>query len=103
MSRNERVREAAFRAIDEVNLQLPKEQQIERSLDTVLFGESGNLDSMGLISLLVAVEEEIEKEFHVMINLAVGESAMSEKASPLSTIATLLSHISKLLEANASV
>jgi len=103
MLKNERIHEVVFRAIDEVNLQFSKEQQIERSLDTVLFGESGNLDSLGLISLLVAVEEEIEKEFHVMVNLAVDESAMSEKASPLSTIATLISHISELLEANVSV
>jgi len=103
MLKNERIREAVFRAIDEVNQQLSKEQQIGKSVDTVLFGNSGNLESLGLISLLVAVEEEIEKEFHVTINLAVDESAMSEEASPLSTIATLLSHISKLLEANASV
>ena len=103
MTINERVAHAVFSAVDEINQQLSKEHQVEKSLDTVLFGESGNLDSLGLLSLLVAVEQEIETEFHVTINLTVDESAMSEEFSPFRVIGALTSHISEFLVANANV
>ena len=102
---NERILESLFRAIDEVNQHLPQEQQVEKFADTVLVGESGNLDSLGLISLLVAVEQAIEKEFRLMIdmtgvilNLTGNGSAQPKENMPLHTVATLVSHISELLE-----
>ena len=48
-----------YQAIDEVNLQLPPDQQVGRSEHTVLLGEDGGLDSLAFLNLIVATEEAI--------------------------------------------
>ncbi len=40
-----------FEVVDELNEQLPKDKRLEQSLNTVLFGETGTLDSLGLQSV----------------------------------------------------
>lgn len=89
-----------FSAVDEINQQLAKEQKLEKSIGTVLFGESGKLDSLGLVNLIVSTEQKIEEEFGVVITLA-DERAMSQKNSPFRTIGTLADYISLLLKENA--
>ncbi len=56
--------------------------------DTVLFGDQGVLDSMGLVTLIVAVEQSIEDNLDVSVSLA-DEKAMSQANSPYQTVATL--------------
>lgn len=85
-----------FTSIDEINNILPNEQQLEKSNDTVLFGDSGKLDSIGLINLIVAIEERIQDEFDMFITLA-DERAMSQKSSPFKTIGSLVDYIVILL------
>lgn len=97
MTKNERIIQAIFSAVDEVNQQLPKEQQLEKSIDTVLFGQSGRLDSLGLVNLIVTTEQRIEEEFGVPITLA-NERAMSQNNSPFKTIGTLADYTALLLE-----
>ncbi len=77
-----------------------EETNIDSSVNgrTELFGESGLLDSVGLVSLVVAVEQTIEDEFGVIVSLA-DERAMSQKKSPYRTIATLAAYAQKLLDA----
>ena len=83
-------------SIEEFNRQLENEDQLEKSTDTVLFGENGKLDSLGLINLVVAVEQNIEDEFDVTITLA-DERAMSQETSPFRTVGTLTDYIEMLL------
>jgi acyl carrier protein len=52
-----------FAAIDEINQQLPKEQQLSKSLNTVLFDGMGSLDSLGFINFIVVIEQKVESEF----------------------------------------
>ena len=85
-----------FTSIDEINKILPNEQQLEKTNDTILFGDSGKLDSIGLINLIVAIEERIQDEFDVLITLA-DERAMSQKSSPFKTIGSLVDYIVILL------
>ena len=84
-------------SIKEINEQLPQEQQLGQSTKTVLFGKGGELDSLGLINLVVAVEQNIEDEFDVTITLA-DERAMSQKRSPFKTVGTLTNYIEILLK-----
>ncbi len=56
--------------------------------DSVLFGKDGALDSMGLVTLIVAVEQAIEDRFGAAAGLA-DEKAMSQAKSPYRTVATL--------------
>jgi acyl carrier protein len=63
--------------------------------DTLLFGESGLLDSVGLVSLIVAVEQEIENDLGVSVVLA-DERAMSQANSPFRTLGALAEYASTL-------
>ncbi len=101
MTNNERIIQTIFNAVDDINQLLIEEQQLEKSIGTVLFGKSGELDSQGLVNLIVAIEQKIEEEFEVPITLA-DEKAMSQKNSPFRTIGTLADYISLLLEENTN-
>lgn len=56
--------------------------------DTALFGAQGILDSMGLVSVVIAVEQAIEEKYGVTVGLA-DEKALSQKNSPYRTVTTL--------------
>ena len=49
-----RITAAIFQAIDIVNQGRAPAQQIEKSLDTTLRGEDAQVDSLGLVNLIVA-------------------------------------------------
>ena len=93
---NERVLQVLYRAVDRVNEQLPDERQLDKTPQTILFGKNGRLDSLGLVSFIVEVEQELEDEFGVGITLA-DERAMSQKNSPFLTLQTLEEYISLVL------
>ena len=93
---NEKVLQVIFGAIDEINEQCPEGQRLTKSVNTVLFGEGGKLDSLGLVSLIVATEQKIEEEFDRSLTLA-DEQAMSQKTSPFRTVSTLSAYISTRL------
>ncbi len=60
----------------------------ELSGDTQLFGEDGVLDSMGLVSLVIAVEQAIEDSLGKTVSLA-DEKALSQAKSPYRSVAFL--------------
>ena len=97
MNNNEKVQKAIFSAIEEINTQLPNEEELEINNDSVLYGSKGKLDSLGLINLVVAIEQNIEDDFDITITLA-DERAMSQEHSPFRTIKTLTDYIEILLE-----
>ena len=61
-----------------------------------LFGETGLLDSVGLVSLVVALEQEIEDQFGEQVSLA-DERALSQRHSPYRTVSTLADYAAGLL------
>jgi acyl carrier protein len=58
------------------------------SSETELFGGKSSLDSLGLVTLIVALEQNIEDELGIAITIA-DEKAMSLKNSPFRTISSL--------------
>jgi D-alanine--poly(phosphoribitol) ligase subunit 2 len=56
--------------------------------ETRLYGRQGALDSLGLVSLIVALEQALEDEFQVTVALA-DERALSQTQSPFRTIRSL--------------
>ena len=66
--------------------------------ETRLFGKEGLLDSMGLVSLIVAVEQEIEDRHGTSVALA-DERALSQSSSPYRTIGTLAEYAAAGLQA----
>ena len=65
--------------------------------DTRLFGERGIFDSLGLVSLIVGVEEGLWDQFGKEVSLA-DERALSRKRSPFRSIGTLAEYAHELLD-----
>jgi acyl carrier protein len=68
----------------------------EFSGDTVLLGGGATLDSLGLVSLVISVEQAIEDEFGINISLA-DERAMSQTRSPYRTVGSLAEYTTRLI------
>jgi len=96
ISNQERILQAIYNAVDEVNEQLPKGKKLDKASDTVLFGRPGKLDSLSLVSLIVAVEQNIHDEFGIDVTLA-DDRALSQRNSPFRTIGALSEYIALLL------
>ena len=96
MTERDKILKSIYDAVDEVNEQLPEGQTLEKSPNTVLLGESGKLESIDLVNILVATEENVEETFGIPISIT-DERAVSEKNSPFTTIETLCNFISNLL------
>ncbi|MDR4484794.1 MAG: hypothetical protein R3B95_16560 [Nitrospirales bacterium] len=99
MSVNEKVVDAVFEAVDEVNQQLSEEEKIEKSLDTPLTGEKASLESLNFVTFIVAAEEKIEQRLGVVISLAA-EMEASEMEATFQTIGTLVDYVSEALKSN---
>ena len=92
VDQREKVHEALFAVVDRLNKELPERQRLEPSLETVLIGKGGSLDSLGLVSFLASTEEVVEDTFSTHVTL-VDDSAMSSEGTPFRTIGTLADHI----------
>jgi len=99
LEKRKTIEKLIFNSIEEINEQLPLEQQLTQSTKTVLFGKDGKLDSLGLVTLLVLIEQNIEDEFDLSITIA-DERAMSQKHSPFRTVGILADYIDMLLKEN---
>ncbi len=69
----------------------------EFSEETILFGKDGGLDSMGLVTLIVAVEQALEDRYEKAAGLA-DEKAMSQARSPYRSVASLARYAVEELE-----
>ena len=86
-----------YDAVDEINDDLPPEKRIEKSESTELFGESGKLNSLAFVRLIIVTEEKVQEKLGVDITLA-DKKALSQKNSPFRTIKSLTEYISNLLK-----
>jgi acyl carrier protein len=94
------IRLLIYEAIAELNEDLPDDKQLAKQPDTPLFSKSGKIDSLGLVRLIVAIEQKIEEYLGQGIMLA-DEKAFAQKISPFKTVATLESYILRLLKEGA--
>ena len=85
---------AIYEAIDELNPQLDG-ITLERSEDTILFGEGAALDSLNLVNLVMMVEQNIMMETGEEVLLA-SEAAMSRKRSPYRSVKALADYASEV-------
>jgi acyl carrier protein len=97
MADSERILKAVYSAIDELNSQLPPGVSVEKSLDGPLYGESGKLESLDFVTLVMEVEEKIKAEFGVDITIA-DEHLLSKKKSPFSSVRTLVEYLDEVLK-----
>jgi acyl carrier protein len=93
------IKEVVFLAIEELNAELPEEQRLGKYEDTILFGNGGKLDSLGLVNLIVAIEQGMADQFDMELTLA-DEKAMSQKVSPFQSVGVLVDYIDQRLKEN---
>jgi acyl carrier protein len=89
-----------FRTIDEINETLPDDRHLEKSSETQLLGRQGKLDSLGLVSFIILLEQHITEELNTAITLA-DEKAISRTKSPFRTVESLADYVLELLQETA--
>ena len=86
----ERILRTIFEVVDEVNKMLPEERRLQKLSDTFLAGDSGNLDSLGLINFIVELEGGLQKDFGLTMNLI---ELLEMPEEPMKSIDTLAKFI----------
>ena len=100
MGNKDKILEAVYDAVREVNEQIDEDKQLELSSETILVGDGSNLDSIGLVSLIVTAEQNIEDMFGLSLTLA-DEKALSQKISPFRTVGSLVDYVELLINEGA--
>ena len=60
--------------------------------ETAIIGSGAVVDSIGVVSLIVDIEQRLELEHQVSVTLA-SERAMSQRSSPFRTAGVLADHV----------
>lgn len=95
----DKIENIILKTLQELNEELENDSLVAPTMQTRLYGGSGALDSLALVSLIADVEEKISDEFDVDIVLA-DEKAMSAKTSPFRSVESLVLYIENLLANN---
>ena len=88
-----------YKAIDDLNQVLPPDQQVAKAPDARLLGETSTLDSLGLVNLVVLVEEKVQDDLGITVSL-VDERAMSREKSPFRTVGSLAGYVEEVVRAS---
>ncbi|WP_418184841.1 hypothetical protein ACNSOS_07760 [Aliarcobacter vitoriensis] len=91
------IEQIIIETLKELNEELENELFINPTSKTKLYGGTGALDSLALVSFITDLEDKISDKFEKNVILA-DEKAMSAKTSPFRNIETLTLYIKDLLE-----
>lgn len=101
MGLNEQIYQIVVQCLEEWNEQQVRKIPIERGMDTPLYNKEGYLDSLGLVSVLVSIEQAVEDSLGQSIQLIREPDALAQKETPFKTVESLVGYISNLLAANS--
>jgi acyl carrier protein len=88
---------AVYVAIRSVNQLRKAEDQLLCREETVLYGPGGGLDSLGLVSLILEVEEAVNAQSGLSLVLADAQ-AMSQRRNPFRDVRSLADYVMSRLE-----
>jgi len=97
MDDNDRVRQTVERVIDAMNDEFPEGKRLSKSPSAVLFGPEGSLDSLGLVDLVMRIQEAILDEYGLAVAVA-NEDVLVSGGGPFRTVETLTDHVADVLE-----
>jgi len=92
---SEKIQQLIFDALVMVNHAREDNNQIPIGPETALFGDGGYLDSLGLVGLLIDLEESLQDE-GVCVTLS-DDRAMSQQNSPFRDVPSLTNYIASLI------
>jgi acyl carrier protein len=84
--------EIVLQSLNEVFAQGGTPPPASVSEDTVLVGTDAVLDSIGVVQLIVEVEQRVEQNHGISVTLA-NDKAMSARNSPFRTVGVLADHV----------
>lgn len=85
-----------FEVIDDVNELLPPEDKLEKSTQTVIVGDEGRLDSLGVINFLVSLEEKVAASTGQTVAL-MSDELFSQESGVLHTVSSIQQYITDKL------
>ena len=85
-----------YASIETINEQKENiDDKLELTEDTRLFGKQSRLDSLGLVTLIIEIEERLSDEVGLEVSIA-DEKAMSQSRSPFRDVKSLVDYICSL-------
>ena len=97
----ERILRLVYESIDEVNRQFAQPQRLAKTPDTRLLGDGGQLDSLGFVNLVAAIEERCEATFGVSVSLTSGSQDSADDR--FDSVASVTDYLQRLLKANGRI
>lgn len=93
----DRIQSIVLDAVAQANHTRVAGQQLEVSPDAPLFGAPSPLDSLGLVALLIDLEEAFDRDGHPIV--LSDERALSQSRSPFRSVPALVDYIEQLTSA----
>ena len=90
----EQVARSVNRAIEAFNAS--EGRAVPTSDDTLLLGDGGAVDSLGLVRLIMTVERQLEDDLGTPVSLT-DEKAMSQRNSPFRSVGALVAYVTSSL------
>lgn len=90
----ERITASVHRALEAFNA--AEGRAVPTADGTILLGEGGTVDSLGLVRLVMTVERQIEDDLGVSCSLT-DEKAMSQRNSPFRSVGALIAYLAAAL------
>ena len=87
-----KITQMLFSVIDELNQLRPPDERLAKDTDTALAGDSGRLDSAGLINLIAVTEQKTAAEFGRCV-LLTDDRTLSQINQVFRTLGTLTDYI----------
>ncbi len=92
----EKIKAVISDCVNGLNAALIESEKISTDSKSILFGEGSLLDSMGLLNLLMDLEEKLGDEG---VNITIlDDHALSQKNSPFRTTSTLAGYIHRKMQ-----
>src|SRR5436309_384939 len=89
------IREVVLQAIERINLARRPKDRLEVSVNAPIFGPGSGLDSLGLVALLIEVEEALQDAGH---DVTLSDArAMSQTQSPFRDVPSLVAFMATLM------
>lgn len=93
----DRIAAIVLEALTQANQTRVEGQKLAVAADAPLFGAPSPLDSLGLVALLIDIEEAFDREGHAIV--LSDERAMSQSRSPFRSVPALVDYIQQLITA----
>jgi acyl carrier protein len=89
--------DAIYKALEDLNRQRPAHDQLALSPDTLLVGSEAQLDSLGLVNLIVAVEQHVADLLGAEIVLSE-DRTLAAADTVMANVTALVGHVEMLIQ-----